>query len=355
MKCLVSTVILLAAAAVFCQQQKPFTIGAIEFYGLDGIDVKVVRETLPVKQGDEFSPASKKELVGRVKKAIRKTTGYEPSDVAPVCCDNNGRVIIYIGLRSKSVRQTRYNTPPRGSDRLPPAAINLYRDVETAWLNAMKKGVTGEDDSQGYALSLDPEARNKQLELHAYVAGHASMVRRLLTSARNVEQRQIAAEMLGYADRSTEQIAALIRASHDVDDSVRNNAIRALMVLARSSTESAAMIHGECFVSLLNSGIWTDRNKSAELLSALTVQRDPRLLTCLRQQALTSLVEMARWSNPGHADSARVMLGRIAAIDDRTLGGMLERKDDEAIINAVTTQKIKTDAAQRCLPCTTLK
>jgi hypothetical protein len=35
--------------------------------------------------------------------------------------------------------------------------------------------VSGEDDSQGYALSLDREGRTKQLAPHAYVARHSAM------------------------------------------------------------------------------------------------------------------------------------------------------------------------------------
>ena len=330
---------ILTAAAPALSQDETFTIGAIDFYGRDGLDANVIRATLPLREGDQFTRGSKERLVRRVKKAIRQATGRVVSDVAPVCCDDRGNLIVYIGLRGKTVGQTLYNPPPRGSARLPAAALRAHEDIEKALLNAMEKGVSGEDDSQGYALSLDPETRTKQLALHAYVARQSPLVMRVLASARNVEQRQIAAEMLGYADKSREQIAALIRASHDVDDGVRNNAIRALVVLARSSSEVSASIPGECFVGLLNSGLWTDRNKSAELLSILTAQRDPALLSCLREQALTSLIDMARWSFSGHANSARLMLGRIAGIEEKTLIGMIERKEVEPIVNALTAQQ----------------
>ena len=136
---------------------------------------------------------------------------------------------------------------------------------------------------------------------------------------------------------------------------MRNNAIRALVVLARSSSEASASIPAECFVGLLNSGLWTDRNKSAELLSVLTARRDPTLLTCLHEQALTSLIEMARWSFAGHAQSARLMLGRIAGIDEKVLIGMVERKEVEPIINALMTQQSNGEDAKRCPPCKALK
>jgi hypothetical protein len=347
--------ILTAAAPAFSQDES-FNIAAIDFYGHTNVNVDQLRGKLPLREGDKFSPDSKAKMVDEFKQAIKQATGREPTDIAPVCCDDRGRVTIYIGLRSEMTTQALYNRAPRGSARLPKAAIKVHRTAERAWLKAMGKGVSGEDDSQGYALSLDPETRAKEMALHAYVARHAAIVERVLVSARETKQRQIAAEMLGYAGRSRAQIRALIRASHDVDGGVRNNAMRALMVLARSSSEASAIIPGECFVGLLNSGMWTDRNKSAALLGVLSQQRDSRLLACLREQALTSLVEMARWSYPGHADSARLMLGRIAGIDEKTLTGLIDRHEVDPIINALPTQKLDTaNAGHSCPPCAALR
>jgi hypothetical protein len=264
--------------------------------------------------------------------------------------------MIYIGLNDESARKTAYNVAPRGSARLSSTAIKIYRDADQALSNAMRKGVSGEDDSQGYALSVDPEARAKQLALHEYAAHNSTVVRRVLASTRDVEQRQIAAEILGYASRSREQIRALIRASHDLDSGVRNNAIRALVVLARSVSEASAIIPGECFVDLLNSAIWTDRNKSVALLDVLTKGRDARLFACLREQALTSLIEMARWSYAGHADTARLVLGRVAGIDEKTLTAMVQRQEIEPIIKVLATQKkIAANTKRDCPVCAALK
>ena len=355
MKLFLLLAILLVAAPAFSQNES-VTIGAIDFYGQGGMNVDQIRGALPLKVGDQLSHNSKDEMVGRLKAAIKRVSGHEPSDVATICCDDRGMLTIYIGLRGESVRPTVYNPTPNGSARLTSAALKVQHDAEQAWFNAMNKGVAGEDDSKGYALSADPEARAKQLELHRYVARHAEMVRRVLETGRDVEQRRIAAEMLGYAGTSSEQIHALIRASHDVDDGVRNNAIRALGVVARSSREAAAIIPGQCFVDLLNSLLWTDRNKSAVLLSALTSQRDAALLACLREQALTSLIEMARWSYSGHAYSARLMLGRIAGMDERNVLSMVEKNEVEPIINALANQKNTADNARgHCPICAALR
>lgn len=347
MKILILFAVLTATAPAFSQEQS-FTLGAIDFYGHAGVDVDRLRAALPFRVGEKVSPEPKEKLVAQVTQAIKRATGRDVTDVTPACCDDLGRLLIYIGLRDGE-RQTAYNTAPSGSTRLSPTAIKIYRDADQAWLNAMSKGVSGEDDSQGYALSIDPEARARQLALHEYAARNSTLVRRVLASARDVEQRQIAAEILGYAGRSREQIRALIRAGHDVDSGVRNNAIRALVVLARSSSEASALIPGECFIDLLNSAIWTDRNKSVALLAVLTKGRDARLLTCLREHALASLVEMARWSYAGHADNARLMLGRVAGIDEKTLTAMVAGQEIEPIIKVLTTQKkIAKEESCRC-------
>lgn len=351
MKILLLFAILTAAWPVYSQDES-FNIRAIDFYGLDGLNVNRIRAALPLREGDRLSRDSKEKTVGQLKEAIKQATGHGPSDIAIVCCDDQGRLMLYIGLSENSVGQALYNLVPRGLTRLPPAATKVHREADQAWMNAMAKGVSGEDDSRGYALSVDPEARAKQVALHTYVARHSTIVRRVLASARDVEQRRIAAEMLGYAVRSRKQIRALIHASRDIDEGVRNNAMRALIVLARSNAEASALIPGECFVRLLNSGVWTDRNKSAELLAVRTRQRDPQLIACLGKEALTSLIEMARWSYPGHAYSAQLMLGRIVGIDEKTLIGMIERQEVEPLINAVTTQqnngKIESQSCPVC-------
>ena len=352
MKVLILIAVLTATAPAFSQEQ-PFTIRAFDFYGHGNVDVDRLRAALPFREGEKVSPEPKEKIVAQVTQAIKRATGLDVADVAPVCCDDRGRLLIYIGLRDESARQTAYDAVPHGSARLSPTAIKIYQDAEQALSQAMSKGVSGEDDSQGYALSVDSEARAKQLALHEYAARNSTSVRRVMASARDVEQRQIAAEILGYAGRSREQIRALIRASHDVDSGVRNNAIRALVVLARSSS---AFIPGECFIDLLNSVIWTDRNKSVALLAALTKERDARLLACLREQALNSLVEMARWSYAGHADSARLILGRVAGIDEKTLTAMVARQEIEPIIKVLMTQKkIAGNVRRDCPLCAALK
>lgn len=166
--------------------------------------------------------------------------------------------------------------------------------------------------------SNDPELRAKQLALHEYAARHADEIHHVLRSAADNEQRQIAAHLLGYTNQSGRQIADLVWASHDPDEGVRNNATRALGVLARSNPKVAARTPAAGFIGMLNSATWTDRNKAGALLLSLSQWRPPKLLAALRAQTLESLVEMARWRS-GHAHAARMLLGRIAGIEEERL------------------------------------
>lgn len=175
--------------------------------------------------------------------------------------------------------------------------------------------------------------------MHEYAARHEAVVRSVLRSSADAEQRQIAAQLLGYANQSERQIAELVRASRDPDDLVRNNATRALSVLASSSPRVAARIPAARFIELLNSGHWSDRDKAGSLLVELSEQRTPKLLAALRAQALQSLLEMARWRSPGHAYYARVLLGRMAGIEETRLQKLaLDNRQVDLIIKAVERQ-----------------
>jgi hypothetical protein len=192
-----------------------------------------------------------------------------------------------------------------------------------------------EERSMGYALSTYPPLRAKQLAMREYAVGHAPLIRRVLLDAADAEQRTVAAALLGYAKQNRQQITGLVRASRDPDDGVRNNAVRALVVLAESSAITASDIPATPFVSMLNSGTWTDRNKASYLLSNLTKQRDAKLFRLIRQQALDSLIEMARWRNPGHAETARFILGRIAGIPEDELKHLVAEHNVDVIIAAL--------------------
>jgi len=327
--------IILLLAVVAQAQENHRHIGEIDFYGYAGLDLDKVRAALPLREGEDFRDSDFSETLDRIRAAITKVIGKPPTDIAVVCCDDQGGQMFYIGLPGKSIRNMQFNPAPKGSVRFPARVVDLYQQTMEASSKDVRRGASKEDDSKGYSLSSDPELRAKQLATREYATHHEQLVLRVLASSKDAEQRIVAAHILGYARQSKEQIGALVRASYDADETVRNNAIRALAVLAESNPKVAARIPAKQFIDMLNSGSWTDRNKAGFLLDELSRGRDPKLLSQLRAHSLDSLIEMARWRSRGHAGTARILLGRIVGIEETRLQQLVDAGEVEQILNAL--------------------
>lgn len=322
--------LLLASSPLFGRDH----IGVIEFFGYKGIDLEAVRHALPVHQGDPL-PIDTKE---RVQQAIKHAIKPEPTDVALVCCDEHGDTVIFIGLPGSLSKPFSYNSQPSGTARLSAEIRLLDERFEEASEAAVHKGgdAAQEDDSNGYALIKDPPTRSIQLAIRDYALRHEDEILTVLQSSSDARQRAIAPGAWGYARQSRRQIAALVRASRDPDDDVRNNAVRALAVLASSSPAVAHQIPAAPFIAMIDSGIWTDRNKSTFLLDCLTGDRSPKVLARLRAKALDSLIEMARWHDPGHAYTAQILLARIAGIPEERAIELITKGQIDVILSAVS-------------------
>ncbi|HEV7860796.1 MAG TPA: hypothetical protein VGO91_19405 [Pyrinomonadaceae bacterium] len=336
MKHLLFLITILLATSVVFGQEKSVRIGEIEFFGSAGINLRKVRAALPFHEGDEFRFEASDEIKNAARRSVRQVTNNAPTDVALVCCDDQGSVMIFVGLSGRNIR---YNPTPKGHERLSPDAVNLYQQSMKALGEATRKGMVTEDRSEGYALSAYPPLRDAQLAMRAYALRHEPLLRRVLASSSDAGQRNVAAELLGYARRSGSQINALARASLDSDSGVRNNATRALVVLTWSDPKIANQIPAQNFIEMLLSGTWTDLNKASALISDLTNGRNPKLLARLRQpQVLERLIEIARWRT-GHARPARVILGRMAGIEETRLQELVADGKVEAIIAALEDKR----------------
>lgn len=97
----------------------------------------------------------------------------------------------------------------------------------------------------------------------------------------------------------------------------------------------ANQVPPEGFIDMVSSGSWTDRNKAGFLLNELSKRRDSKFLGVLRSRALDSLIEMARWRSRGHADFARILLGRIAGIEETHLQQLVGEGQVDQIIEAL--------------------
>lgn len=308
-------------------------IAAIDFFGYGRFDVVKLRSVLPIRAGEYIKQSEWSTYRSRIEEAIRSETRRPPTDVALLCCNERGSSMIYIGVARASSVAIKHKRAPMGEDRLPAAALKLSQETDEALTKAALAGRTQQDHSNGYALSVDPELRAKELQIRQYALANEDLLRTVLSSSSDAEHRAIAAQFLGYVNVSARQIADLAEAARDPDPGVRNNAVGALGVIAGSSQQRASMIPPKQFIALLKSDKWVDRNKGGQLMINLTQSRDPKLLKQLRTEAMDALVEMARWHFAGHATFARRLLGRIAGIEEARLNTMIDDQA-EAIIAA---------------------
>lgn len=337
MRVLTTLTILLLFASATAQNQstesRSFVIGEISFFGYSGLPVNQIRSALPIHEGGNLAIQDIERTKTEVAQAVQRTIRRRATDVAVVCCDDSGKMMVFVGLPGDSSRKFRYNTAPKDPIHLPQIMLDLYtRDMDLT-LEAVQKQ-PGEDRSNGYSLSTYAPLRETQMSTREFAIRNETLIQRVLRASANRKDRCAAAYALGYANQSKAQVLALVRASRDHDDEVRNNAVRALAVMATVSKTVAAWIPAEQIAAMLNSGSWADRNKAGSLMNILSAARSPRLLRTLRSQALQSLIEMARWKDRGHASDARMILGRIAGIEEKSLE-KLATDNVEEIIRAV--------------------
>jgi hypothetical protein len=310
-------------------------IATIEFFGQKGVDPAAIRAALPFHEGDEWpQEAGVKE---RVRAVVLQAIGKEPTDVARVCCTADGGLLVFIGIPGESYKAFAYSPSPTGHARVSTELEQLDERLGEAIAAAVRKGGDAalEDDSKGYALMKDPDARSIQLAVRRYAIAHERELLRALEFSADSKQRAIASEALGYARQSPRQVLALTRAARDPDEEVRNNATRAVGVLLDANERLAHQIPPDAFIEMLNSGIWTDRNKAAMVLERLTASRNPVVLAQLRSMALDSLIEMTLWRAASHAYFARMLLGRVAGIPEKRLKELAAEGPPETIVEAL--------------------
>jgi len=268
---------------------------------------------------------------------LQAVPGISRAAVDIVCCED-GKTTIYIGVEEPGTPAQAFDPAPSGNARLPEAVLRGYREFQAAFDEAIKTGNFTEDDDQGHALMHFPAARAAQEGFVQLASEHRQGLVQVLHESSDAEQRAIAAQVLAYFPDKGAIAADLARAARDPYSTVRNNSIRALAIIAgfgHRHPELGISVPADPLVNLLNSLIWTDRNKSSLALMRISEARDPALLEMIKRKALPSLVEMAQWKAMGHAFAPLVILGRIAGMADPAIFQALEANKRDTILSAV--------------------
>jgi hypothetical protein len=325
--------LLLPSASIFAQAP---LFATVDFYGLRTVTEQQVRSVLRLKEGD---PIPDDKAAGEIIKSLEAIPNVEDAALEFPCCDEKyGKSILYVGIREKGTPALKFRSAPMGDIRLPAEMLELEEQFYDKLGKAVIKGDTAEDDSQGHSLMANAEARAVQEQFISVAANNGDLLRKVLRGSSDAHHRALAAQIIAYSSDKHKIIGDLIYAIKDPSDSVRNAAVRALAVLARyaqANPQKKLKISFAPFIDLLNSVVWTDRNKSSLALFPLTDGRDPKLLKELRIRALPSLMEMARWQSKGHAFGPLMILGRIAGIPDHEIFEALQSGKRDTIIEKI--------------------
>lgn len=311
-------------------------IGTIDFFGLRTVTDSAARATLDVTIGDTLSPA-----LADAKARLLALPAVTDATIDAVCCYND-EIVLYVGVAERGARLPAFDPVPTDSVYLPEDILADARTLLDSLMVGIRAGQSGEDDSQGHALFTYPGARAIQERFIGYAARDLPQLRRVIHRSFDAEQRAAAAEVIAYAAKKKAVVPDLLQAMRDPAPEVRNNAVRALGIMrrwGRDHPEAGIEIPLTPFIALLNSPVWTDRNKASLAVMALTERRDSADLALLREKALPALVEMARWENPGHAGAPFFILGRIAGWDDQALAAALQGGDREPVIRSAMSRE----------------
>ncbi len=309
-------------------------IGVIDFYGLRKLPEARVRSALGVSEKDAL-PRSKVDVEER----LERIPGVVRARLEAVCCEGD-RAILYVGIEEKGAPHFDYRLPPSSNTTLPPDLVETYRKFLEAFERVARSGTVAEDLTHGYSLMADPEGRALQEQFRAFAEQNVELLHEVLREAKDDEQRAVAAYVIGYAPKKRGVVNDLLYAMQDAHDDVRANAMRALgaiAVLAAREPDSDLRISPTWFIEMLNSIVWTDRQRAATALVNLTESRNPGVLEQLRERALPSLVEMAQWKTLAHALPAYLVLGRIAGWSDKDIQDAWSKGERDRVILQVAS------------------
>lgn len=327
----ITTLLVLLLGSLNGQDLPP--IGIIDFYGLRTVSESQARQALQIKEGDSV-PASREEAQRR----LEALPNVQQASLNAACCEA-GKSILYVGIAENGSPTLRFRSAPKGAIRLPETIKQAGEAFSDALAEGVQKGDAADDYSQGHSLISYPKARAIQEQFITFAARNLNLLRAVLHEAADAQHRALAAEIIAYASNKRDVVKDLVFGSSDPDGEVRNNSMRALAVIAvfaQRSAQRRIKVPIMPFVEMLNSIVWSDRNKSAFALFQLTEKRDPEILSSLRAHALQSLIEMARWKSQGHAYRPFVLLGRTGNFSEAEIEKAWLSGNRETLIESVS-------------------
>jgi hypothetical protein len=297
------------------------SVGDINFYGLRSIEPERILTAMRIKPGDPLPPSK-----GDLEDRIAELPGVVLAQVEAVCCDGRNTTL-FVGIEERDAPHPVFRSAPAGDAVLPQEILDLY----SRFVAAARR-----------AAGADPDVHAVQDRFGEYAAAHLDVLRSVLRSDPEPDQRAIAAAVIGYAPRKTEVIEDLQFAVQDPDEGVRANALRALnaiAVLASRQPAPGLRISPAWAIELLHSVVLSDRVESLKLLLTLTDRSAPQVLAQIREQALGDVLEMARWKTQSYALPPFLLAGRMAGLTDPQTQQAWQKGDRDAVLLRIKPAK----------------
>lgn len=320
MRSILPLALVVASAASLCAADISPRVGAIQIFGVEKVSLGKIRAVLNVAEGGPL-PGSKADIEDR----LDAIPGVAASRLDAACCVD-GKMVLYVGIEEAGARHIEFHPAPEGDVTLPTELSDAYDDFLAAVDQCIRLGETGENYSNGYSLMDNSGARGIQLSFLPLAAKYFEQLHQVVRESADPEQRAMAAYVLQYAPRgprtSTQVVNDLEYSLQDIDDTVRNNACHALEAVYAGSKlhpEQGVNVQPTWFIELLNSIVWSDRHNASAALANMTEDRDPNTLALIRERALASVVEMARWRDLSVALPPFLLAGRLAGLSEKQI------------------------------------
>jgi hypothetical protein len=323
----------LSLAVVYSAAAQAPKTADINFYGLRKLAPEKILATVALKPGDPLPPSK-----GDLEDHLEEIPGVVAARVEAACCEGDGAVL-FIGIEERGAPHFDTRPAPVGNGTLPEELMTAYRDFAVVAERATQMGTASEDLTSGESRIADPAVRSMQGRLSAYAAENLDLLRDVLRSGAEPEERAVAAAVIGYATKKADIIKDLQYALQDPEPAVRSNAVRslkAIAVLAQKQPDLELKIEPTWIVAMLNSLALSDRRQAVETLLILTERPNPAALDLIRERALPSLVEMARWKTLRYALPPFLLIGRVAGSSEAELQDQWQKGDRETAIRKAT-------------------
>lgn len=325
------TVALALAACTLSLPAQP-RIGQIEIYGIRKIPRDRIVKAIGLNPGDPLTKPK-----GDIEDALESVDGVVRAQVEAFCCDR-GNPILYVGIQERGATSTVYRSFPDQDLALPGEIVKAYTDFTNALGRASAENDLKEDLSRGYSVMANLPCRVAQERFLGLAELNVVGLRNILEHSRYPEQRAIAAYVIGYAPDKAAVINDVQLAMQDPDGGVRANAARTLRAFAFYNFQhpnDSLKVQATWFVELANSIDLNDRLEAVKGLLVFTDKPNEAVIANIRDRAMPSLLEMARWQYLPHALPAFLLVGRVAGLTDEELEKAWSDGDREKILKSI--------------------